>query len=69
MQENKVYVCAHCGRVDTQTRSWHPECKRHAFETTDDCVIQKKGKIGMSLVFYDPNPEVVANKRKELGYG
>ena len=65
--QHKVFVCAHCGRVDTQNRSWKMACKLHSFETTADCVITKKSKVGHKVLFYDPDPKVVAEKRIELG--
>lgn len=57
--ENTIYICAHCNRADTQTRSWHQVCKLHMIETTEDCVILTKGKTGLKVKFYDPNPLIV----------
>ena len=57
----KIYVCAHCNRVDTQTRSWPAQCKRSSMETTEECVIRSND--GKKIVFYDADPKRVAEER------
>lgn len=58
-ENNKMYICTHCGRADIQKRSWPQKCQLHSMYVPEECVVTTKGKIGRKVKFYDPDPQIV----------
>lgn len=62
---NTIYICTHCDRADSQTRSWPTICKLHVIPTDEDHVILVKRGGKMRVKFYDPDISRVEAERNK----
>jgi hypothetical protein len=63
----EIVICTHCNRSTYTMQSMYGRCLAFAIKVPLECVILKNDTIGQDVIFYDPDPKRVLNKRKELG--